>query len=458
MYGFVLQRLKHVMFLDTPHSGIDGDFLANQWTLWSDELDLLAKEFSPIASRYHITSVFSDTPTAGVYNSKPRSLNTPSERVFTVDLKDNATISKYPHRDDHNYKRLLKRIQNSLQLFTQDPDDFDIIERWIDGRKEALDTEIQEELVNKRFRNSFDWFFKTSGFLAWCKDRSSDPSLWLTAPSGCGKSVLCSLVYRELDDPSRRPRQVVACLYITKTVRRYLSFLKSLAIQLLDQLKCLSGIDTELLQYTRKTRLSADNLQGLIKSLILASPKVYILIDGIDEIRDIGSDRSEAESMELSIRRLVTFVQGLTIDQITGRDTHVRVWCSSQDCDLTHQLMEKFKYVKLNEDEMNTDVQEFVTVFLKRILKQSHQTSAEKFFTKASMLLGAEANFRWASMMHETLSGCEKDDKLLEETMRGLPRPLSRIYELQMERFQRLDDADGSHLSRCVHNNICPLL
>lgn len=68
MYGSLWRRTKHVIFLDTPHAGIDpvawesiskGSFNEKnkeQWSLGSKDLEDLSKAFAAIAGTFNITA------------------------------------------------------------------------------------------------------------------------------------------------------------------------------------------------------------------------------------------------------------------------------------------------------------------------------------------------------------------------------------------------------------------
>lgn len=133
VYGEILERTKHVMFMDTPHRGLNTDLwhsvygstateeAQRQFHLWNEGLSDIGTYFAGIYSKFAITSVYATEPIT-VYGKPLYEVDELSSGLFVenekrISLSNTTHISmcKYECDTDHNYRSVLRRILAELR-------------------------------------------------------------------------------------------------------------------------------------------------------------------------------------------------------------------------------------------------------------------------------------------------------------------------------------------------------
>ncbi|KAK5050383.1 hypothetical protein LTR84_003664 [Exophiala bonariae] len=143
----------------------------------------------------------------------------------------------------------------------------------------------QDHAIEQRFGNSGQWLLDDQQFRNWfAPDHCTDPLLWLHGIPGAGKTILASII---VEESSKVPDAVSLCFYCKQSdqqTSRFLAVAKALLSQLLlmnsyvlDYLfeKAANGGENIL----SSTAVAKEYLGNALRSC----PKVYIVLDGLDE-------------------------------------------------------------------------------------------------------------------------------------------------------------------------------
>ncbi|KAI8955664.1 hypothetical protein F4801DRAFT_528531 [Xylaria longipes] len=467
-FGFILRKTKHVIFLDTPHSGlnegawcsISGDVLneggKGQWSLWSTVLSDLRRTFAEISVRFNITSAcasLTDRPRGFKDDVAPGDSGLtylPHELPLYLERVDHMNISKF-HKDTVNYDRLLDRIRTGMTCLTKDEEHIQRLRRWIGGgleshaQSETWNQAAHERNLSRHHPNTCRWLFKDPRFKSWSEKPNANPILWLTAPGGAGKSVMCSLVVDAISKRTQPP----ATPYLMVTFNQERSrcqIATLLASQLLDYvLKEQQGVDTEALSLLAQNASICDNVYALINLLISQCSSVFFFLDGINETYlvesgDSSKRRDELQRLNDDLKTTLTFLTGLARD---NQETRIRLWCSSQKTNSVVNWINQLGGVELAIDEKL--VQADVSLYLSEIKKETLNripNVVERLEVEV-LLTRAEANFRWACMMKDILQDPKLTlDDLVRMVRKGLPGDLREIYAARLEELMKLDKKD----------------
>ena len=285
------------------------------------------------------------------------------------------------------------------------------------------------ELNVSRHRSNLDryspgtcaWLFKHENYQKWYESASKPSILWVHAPPGSGKSILCSQVIRNIGEGN--PNAAIAYhFYQFDQNRTSFETLRLLAEQLFEAFW--SKVDTipqDLFSKTQR-KCSADGLKDFVTELVKLHEKVFLILDGLDEIFD--SRRWTEES------NVIDFLISL------GKDNPgtVYIWCSSQNRRL---ISEKFSSYTVFD--IKREVKDDVTFYSSQAVSEIDllENSEQKLFTD-NLQGRADGNFLWASLIIDCLrkeaSSPAEMKRYLEDV---LPSDLDAYYRKIFDRFEK---------------------
>lgn len=492
-HGLVLRRTKHVIFLDTPHAGLNpdawraisrgtfGEESIGQWKLWSSVLTDLRKIFSEIASGFNVTSACaslrsSNTSLGDEVTPGDSGLTCLShERILHLDGVRHLTISKFTDSESPNYRRLLDRIRAGWTYITNDPDQISRVWSWI-GVQAGADGQLlsshsmtwniddHESALQSRHPKTLSWLHDERNFQRWASrsDVGADNPkvLWLNGPEGAGKSVVCSYAIETISTQS--PRPATPYLYLKLGMERNkCQMAQILASQLLGHvLREQGGVEVEVLSLVKHNSLVTQNLQDLIRLLVTQCSSVYFFVDGLNEIALPRAAPSEGRKGELdrltnNLKSTIDFLAKMTNDETT----HVRLWCSSQNTQPVLDWMQELRATELNLD--TASVHSDVLTYLADVNKEAAERLTEQSdrdVVEVCLMAQAGANFRWAYMMKESINNCTVPKLLVQKVAQGLPRDLRTSYKHRLEELQALDLRDVEDGNPPLSMNILSIL
>jgi hypothetical protein len=376
-----------------------------------------------------------------------------------------STICKFNSADNHLYTRLAKRIRIGQSGVRKHDERIGELRKWIkeDNDMNQSDHDNHVDLVHE---GTCKWLFRHPVFQQWIAKKDTVSTLWVTGPSGVGKTVLCSATIDYVSELPEKPG--VAFLFLNFDLpRSRIEMLRMIASKLLDRVVECDLVPEQAFWPLKYSNKDYKRLEDLIRTLLGSSSHagyVFIFVDGLNEIAskiqlDKPEDRKMAEKEENDAKKVVKFLFECSADQ-----PNLRLWFSSQADDRTSEWMASEKATKLEipEKDSSTDVQSYIRSKLDQIQKLEipknlssigdiesyiRSTLNEKskilqMFTELMIRAEAGNNFRWAAMMIETISKCSNDNEVKATLERGLTQDLSDLYSISLRRLQNLDMSD----------------
>lgn len=266
------------------------------------------------------------------------------------------------------------------------------------------------------------WLLKDDTFQEWIDEKSS--TLWLTAPPGMGKSVLCASVVRHIKEA--RSLSGIAYQYYRfdekcSSIQAFRNIAEQLFEQLHDQLQ---DIPDQLHAFIWKNNDDPENIKKFIEFVVSELP-AYVLIDGLDE----GTDWPD-------VYEVVQFFEELACTTSPA----VRLWCSSQDRRWIRQSFEHFKMILVDEHRNSSDIEEYLKSSLPKLRSLDIDPGTKKLVLN-DLQRQTRGNFLWASLMVEAISTAASLEDVQELIQEGLPKDYEVYYDRKLRNIKAEDRA-----------------
>jgi hypothetical protein len=282
-----------------------------------------------------------------------------------------------------------------------------------------------------RLAGTCDWLIENRIYAAWRDESTAKPIIWLHAPPGTGKSMLCCRAIESID--TKAPGVAVA-YHFYRFDQEYTrcQTLQILAFQLLLKLWDSRKTVSRELHEKVSRMLRCDEVEDVIRMLVKELSRVHFFLDGLDE------ESSDIRWNEAN--PVLTFLIGLCSEL----PSTVRLWCSSQ-----HQKRIDDKFQSSNcevlkvEERMKGDVAVYLSSMLpeaaREIIQDSDQQILEGLQSRAS------GNFLWAKFMIDDLTNANSPSHMKQLLDSDLPSNLDSYYK---RIFRRFAGKDLGHLAR----------
>jgi hypothetical protein len=304
------------------------------------------------------------------------------------------------------------------------------IHLWI-GSWQQNEANYNRHRINSKNRQdgTCDWLTMNSAYSAYSAWGGGVPNssiLWLCAPPGFGKSIICSRAVQLIQESDPKAA-VVYHFYQHDQTYTSCETLRILAGQLLDCYeKSSNQIDDELYLKTQRTPCSLENIQGAIVMLVKSLPKTYFFIDGLDEEATPPTRWMDAS----------TVLDFLILLSIASPDT-VRIWFSSQFRPCISDKL-KLHTVLDVKDQVKADVKLYLSHAMSRSNPELDGLEEQKNEMLEKLQNRAEGNFLWASLMIKALQ--EEVNSVTEMKQfieRSLPEDLDGYYRRIFSRIKK---------------------
>ncbi|TDZ40747.1 putative ankyrin repeat protein [Colletotrichum trifolii] len=157
---------------------------------------------------------------------------------------------------------------------------------WVYPTQHPQAEDALHDLLSRRQSGTGTWFLESSAFRGWVNGEESD-LLWVTGLPGAGKSLLCATMIEHLQAVIKEPNQKVVffiCSFKDQEETTTKLFLMSLAAQL-------AATSSECLELATKSfgkknghPLRLDEYLALVQSFLHGLQRVFIIVDGLDEM------------------------------------------------------------------------------------------------------------------------------------------------------------------------------
>lgn len=181
-------------------------------------------------------------------------------------------------------------------------------------------------------------------------------------------------------------------------------------------------IPQQLCDVAQATPSALENIQNMIKVLVKIQPKVFFLIDGLDE--EITGERwkDTVDVLQFLIQLTKEF------------PSEVRVWCSSQPRPSIRKELDGYPDL-----DISAHVKKDIAVYLSKSIPEAEELEPldqGKFLQDLQQR--AECSFLWATLMINELQGSPTSLREMKQFIeRGLPSTLLDYYSLFFGRFKK---------------------
>lgn len=245
-----------------------------------------------------------------------------------------------------------------------------------------------------------NWLAENSTYTTWRdfvtsqEGQNNEPIQWLQANPGTGKSTLSSYIIDTI--PEYAPDAVVAYYFyrfdqsyepvkILKflALRLFHGYLKSLDLRNHPGRRVTENLRDLLVGMRREGGHSETRIQELIIALAAELPRIYFVIDGLDEERD--NDK---------LTKLVSYLTRV----LSQYPDKVHLWCSSQPHATLITLRERTPHRLLDVDaEMTATVRLYLEHEVPNL--PAHVSQEQKTDILEKLLKRVEGNFMWAKLV-----------------------------------------------------------
>ncbi|KAG4414253.1 hypothetical protein IFR04_012625, partial [Cadophora malorum] len=260
-----------------------------------------------------------------------------------------------------------------------------------------------------------EWFLKSSEFEEW--KMTSRSFLWLYGIPGCGKSVLCSTVIREVKSQYKsNPAVAIAYFYFDfndTEKQRHDKFTRSLIEQLAWQSpKALAYLET-LFSHCQdgKQQPTQDALEIALQKILNEFGETFIILDALDECK-------EREELLLLLQNLTSWGAGNLHVLATSR--------RERDIEETLESLTTSE-ICLQSALVDNDIRIYLSERLQNDSKLKRWPANVRREIEDTLMEGAQGMFRWVVCQLDVLRKCLKVDAL-RKALKSLPKTLDDTY------------------------------
>lgn len=461
-YRMVLQNIKAVLFLATPHRGTDlaktpnrilsssifghisKDYVT-ELTRNSVTIDELNESFRHHASKLRIFSFYETltTPVGPrnimILDKSTSLLGYPDETAQPLNANHHDAC-KFTDAEDPNYISVRGALRSVLGLVVEGSPKVteDAFEDSIEAVRNYLAVDVNPSddamaLRVLRKEGTCEDFLTQRDFKQWAQTAKLC-ILWVSAPPGSGKSFQASLVIDHFLE-----RQATCCYYFFKygdKSRRSISHcFRSLALQMSSQIPAVR----KALSEHAKTGMQLDKVDGqtawrvivqqILLTIVLPS-ETYWIVDGLDE-----SESSKA------------FVDAIsTMASFEGR---IRLLVFSRPPPVINQAFQKasktIRVIAHSLQQNTADIRQVAREEMEFLVSdESFKESAVEEITRRS-----NGNFLWASLVIERVLRCHRSDDV-DRVLQSTPDGMEQLYLRMCETVSALEPDQDIALSRLL--------
>ncbi|CAH0052895.1 unnamed protein product, partial [Clonostachys solani] len=153
------------------------------------------------------------------------------------------------------------------------------------------------DIRNKRLPKTSEWLLKTKEYHDWVSN--SGKTLYCEGMPGAGKTIIASVIVDDLDRPQNENGiAYIYCNYKREETQTVENLLKTMVRQLLQTRTPLPEAVKSLYNRhnARQTQLTLEEIRRLLRSTVASYPRVFIVIDALDEC--LGPDECRSRYLQ----------------------------------------------------------------------------------------------------------------------------------------------------------------
>ncbi|KAI9432209.1 hypothetical protein H4582DRAFT_1777559, partial [Lactarius indigo] len=295
------------------------------------------------------------------------------------------------------------------------------------------------------------WLTQGDAFKAWT---TSGCLLWVHGKPGSGKSILSSVIIRDLEDVCKAGFALTAYFYFDfKDTAKQDS--RALLSSLLVQLSHRSDVCCDILHtlYTTHRHGSEqpndDALAQCLKTMLaaLGATPIYLILDAVDECVNTSGMPSPREK----VLRLVKELVGLKLANL-----HLCI-TSRPEIDIRNALepLAAHRISLHDETGQNEDIANYVSSVVHSDSRMRRWRAEERDMVVGTLSAKADGMFRWVFCQLEILRHCFPSSVL--SILEQLPQSLDETYERILREISRANGDHAYRLLQCLTVAVRPL-
>jgi ankyrin repeat protein len=299
----------------------------------------------------------------------------------------------------------------------------DAINDWLDVSKlndHHNVTQHYEKQIASRLKGTCDWIFSHDTYNTWISEEphcNTTKILWIHAPAGHGKSVLCARVVEHL-----KSEQWKFVAYFFASSHAQSGGMPDFVIR--SWIAQMAQLDPDILQLVKQDfkpgqRVSDPVVWKIFESIISDSHNYVFVLDGFDEYTRLDNVRSQfLQKLKKATDRTTARVL------ITSRnETDIETELSPESIDSLGTVILR---CKITHEDVNNDI----SLFSKSLVDEKLPRKDEHLRQELAGQLAqkCEGMFLWIKMQQDQLRG-GKNAKQLQKIVNNMPAGLMKTYE-----------------------------
>ncbi|KAH7140872.1 prion-inhibition and propagation-domain-containing protein, partial [Dactylonectria macrodidyma] len=324
-------------------------------------------------------------------------------------------------------KKTLLKIEEEIEAETRRD-----LHTWLSRQSS---TDLYNDAIQKSVPKTCSWILSRPEFTSWVMPNTTGQDsklLWVTAPAGFGKTILCASVVEHLQSTLKTH---LAYFFLSSSFESRsdpYSVIRSWIAQVISH-------DQTAFELARERWLTQDEqiatrttIVALFQDIVYHVPGCTLILDGLDECTWIGENREGRNSITGFIEAMGQAVA----------DTNTRLMIASRDePELRRVLtcMRGFSELRISSQDVQHDVLLFSRSIVDRKLPKKDEVT--KIDVSLKMADRSEGQFIWVRMQENSLRSW-KNKRQLEDAIDKAPAQLEYVYERNWTRMSQLPDEE----------------
>lgn len=307
-----------------------------------------------------------------------------------------------------------------------------IINEWLDVAKfnnQYNIAQYYDKQISSRLEGTCEWFFSHPAYRAWILEGHSEKAariLWICAPAGHGKTILCAKLVEHLQDTQSFPVAYFFASPHAQSGGEPSFVLRSWIAQI-------AQLDSNVLEVVRRHsksghRASESAIWSLFRSIVSENNSYVFILDGFDEYSRLGDARTDflqnlKEATKLTASRVV----------ITSRDeTDIRAELYPEVAQHVGHIMLQ---CRISKEDLRHDIAHFSQSVVDKKLPNKDERLRQGL--AGQLVEKCEGMFLWIKLQQDQLRG-GKNAKQLQDIVKNMPSGLEKTYERNWTFIQKL--------------------
>ncbi|KAJ5557005.1 hypothetical protein N7494_000920 [Penicillium frequentans] len=319
---------------------------------------------------------------------------------------------------------MISRLQSEMEAEAKRD-----IHMWLLGAH--LPNETYERSTERRIEGTCEWILSTPWFLHWYSSEyeACHPKiLWVNAPAGFGKSILCARVVDHLISTLKEP---VSHFFFSTDVERedHYVAIRTWLSQMMSH-PTAYAIIRDLWALQQGLKATRQEITSLLRDVVLAVPGCTFTLDGLDECSRMADHRND------SIAEFLDMIARATAG------TQTRIFIVSRDEPEIRNSLSAIDDVLLIQQKITPDlVRPDIDVYSRSVVdrKLAKKTKAVKEDISQKLADRCNGQFLWIKLQEDDLRSTA-NQKALQRIINSTPVGLGDAYERNWTRISRLPD------------------